>query len=202
MNMFERQAKLAEEIENKSRNIVNFVHQKMTEMAGGETGDRDFLFRCHGYNVSTHPYELHETIENPHYNPDLPHTPENRAKDTGFKNITKVSLVVNISCAERSDPYEDWPVDGKFHLYNIPYQMWFDEDLEAIGKLIEEREAENLERDRINAIESKYYPLYELSVEEIEKFLASYKEVEAENPDGLMGKHFAEIIQRTGALDK
>lgn len=168
MNIFDYQLEQQQKIEKRSREIILIANAEMKKMSG-EEGDRGFLTSYHGFSCHTNYYVRNEYVDNPHYNPDLPHTEENRALSTGFEKICVEVPEVNISCTERGDPYDDWEPEGKFGLSQIPFEIWENGTPEDIQGLIQARFKQEAERTKYNNIRNKYYPLFEFTPGELKE---------------------------------
>lgn len=108
MNIFEKRSTLDKELNDICLEIWGILNTKATEMnVELPWFSRGITFGCNQYTDSN-------WIDNPHYNPKLPHTPENLALQTGFSKIEVKSEVVQIHVEELPDEYEDWECDSYY----------------------------------------------------------------------------------------
>lgn len=166
MNIFDQKQEKTERIEKRSREFVHIASAHMSKMSG-EEGDRGFLTAYHGFSCHTNYHVRNDYVDNPHYNPDLPHTEENRKLQTGFNKICVQIPEVNISCTERGDLYDDWEPDGKFGIHQIPFELWEGGTPEEIQDFIRARFEVEAARTKHANLTGKYYPLFNFTPGEL-----------------------------------
>lgn len=117
MNIFEKREEINKEIDNKARTIWSILNSIAKEK------NVELPWFSRGVKFDLNQYVHIDYVDNPDYDPKLPHTPENIKKQTGFHKISKATNVVGFNANEFEDEYEDFGCDS-YH-FQMPSDIFF-----------------------------------------------------------------------------
>lgn len=180
MNLFQRIEKNRFALNEHTNSFVRIMLDVLNGLPGGESIIPEFVTSYHGWSAQSSYTELATYPLNPHYDPDLPHTPENQAKSTGFRHHLVVVPVVHLVLIEEQDTWDECAGDPeRWSLPQIPAELFFELNAENIKEFFVNHFAEKAKRNEEHDFQSKWSNLYySYTPEELTKYATAMKAAE------------------------
>lgn len=180
MNIFEKVQTAKSELDEQIEKFVYLAVKVINDINPDSESKHHFIESYHGFHANAYPYDAHNYIDNPHYNPNLTpdehRKPENYALQTGFSKIAVKTQMVSITAEESQDPYDDCAGEPERWHFDVPLELFLNGTESEIYKHFYDKWSKNLIDEKEIAFNNHWQKLLDYDFNELQKFVEISKQ--------------------------